>query len=273
MNIPSPLRTLGFPHRDALARAFGPLLPVPGWTPPAMDFLFVGFTNRCGSNYLAHLLATTGAFNEAGEFFNAPTVLEHAAARGLRSLQGYFDALPALVPHTGRIAAKASIDQLIMLADAGILDALGPRVHYLLMERQDRLGQAISRVIASQTGRWTTAHWSDVPDSALVFDRVAIDTEIDKVARSNAAFYAFFAANGIVPVHTTYEAVLNDAAPIMDAIGAAMTLGPLRALPQKVAIGRQAGAVNAAWRAAYLRREETGGLSLESRPYTNRTSR
>jgi trehalose 2-sulfotransferase len=251
MNIPPPLRALGFPHRDALVRAFGPLLPVPGWTPPAVDFLFLGFTNRCGSNYLAHLLATTGAFNEAGEFFNAPTVLEHATARGLRSLHEYFTSLPALVPHSGRIAAKASIDQLIMLADAGILDALGPRAHYLLMERQDRLGQAISRVIASQTGRWSTAHKSDVPDSALVYDRRAIDTELEKVARSNAAFYAFFAANGIVPVHTSYEALLAGAAPVMDAIATTMGLRPLHAWPERVGIGQQAGPVNVLWRSLH----------------------
>jgi LPS sulfotransferase NodH len=248
MNIPPPLRRLGCPHRDALARAFGPLLPVPGWVPPPLDFLFLGFTNRCGSNYIAHLLATTGAFNEAGEFFNAPTVLEHAAARGLRSLHDYFAALPDLVPHAGRIAAKASIDQLIMLADAGILDALGRRAHYLLMERQDRLGQAISRVIASQTGRWTTAHASDVPDSALLYDRAAIDTELDKVARSNAGFYAFFAANGIVPVHTTYEAVLANPSPAIDAVSTAMSLGPLQAFPARVGIARQAGPINAQWR-------------------------
>jgi len=251
MNIPLPLRTLGAPHRDVLARALGPLVPVPDWTPPPVDVLFLGFTNRCGSNYLAHLLATTGAFNEAGEYFNAPTVLEHAAAHGLRSLHQYFTALPALVPHHGRIAAKASIDQLIMLADAGILDALGVRAHYLLMERQDRLGQAISRVIASHTGRWTTAHASDVPDDALVYDRAAIDTELDKVARSNAGFYAFFAANRIVPLHTTYEAVLAEPASIMDALGTAMGLGSLRAVPEKVTIGRQAGAVNAVWRTKY----------------------
>ena len=61
-----------------------------------------------------------------------------------------------------------------MLADAGILDALRGRATYLLLERQDRVGQAISRVIAWQNGRWTTAHASDVPDSALVFDCAAI---------------------------------------------------------------------------------------------------
>jgi len=251
MDIPAQLRAIASPHRDALERAFGALRPEAGWRAPDVDFLFLCFTNRCGSNYLAHLLATTGAFNEAGEFFNAPTVLEHAVARGLGSLPAYFSVLPELVPHRGRIVAKASVDQLVMLADAGILPALGAQARYLLLERQDRLGQAISRVIASQNGRWTTAHASDVPDSALVFDRPAIEAEIAKIAHGNAGFYLFFAANGIVPLHTTYEAVLADPGPVVDAVAALMGTGTLRARPGEVRIGRQANAVNAAWRRAW----------------------
>ena len=252
MNIPPLLRGFASPHRAALTHAFGQLRPEPGWGPPDLDVLFLCFTNRCGSNYLAHLLATTGAFNEAGEFFNAPTVLEHAVPHGLRSLPAYFSALSGLVPHTGRIAAKAGIDQLVMLADAGILDALRGRATYLLLERQDRLGQAISRVIAWQNGRWTTAHASDVPDSALVFDRAAIDTELAAVAYTNAAFSLFFSVNGIVPVHITYEALLADPRPAVEAVAAAMGLPGLCPRPEKVTIHRQANAINAAWRRAYL---------------------
>lgn len=244
-------------HRVVLTQAFGPLRPEPGWEPPDLDVLLLCFTNRCGSNYLAHLLATTGAFNEAGEFFNAPTVLEHSVPRGLRSLQAYFSVLTTLVPHRGRIAAKAGIDQLLMLADAGILDALHDRVTYLLMERQDRLGQAISRVIASQNGRWTTAHASDVPDSALVFDRLAIDTELAGIAYDNEQFTEFFTANGVVPVHVTYEALLADAQSAVSAVATKMGLAGLSPRPERVPIHRQANAINAAWRRAYLGASET----------------
>jgi LPS sulfotransferase NodH len=228
------------------------LRPEPGWTPPDLDVLFLCFTNRCGSNYLAHLLATTGAFNEAGEFFNAPTVLKHAVSLGLRSLPAYFNALPGLVPHTQRFAAKASIDQLLMLADAGILDALQGRVTYLLLERRDRLAQAISREIAWQNRRWTTAHVSDVPDSALRFDRAAIDAHLAAVAGEYAAFSFFFSINDIVPVHITYEAILADPVATIGAVAETMGLPVLYPRPESLAIQRQANAVNAAWRSIYL---------------------
>jgi len=250
--IPPQLRTIASSHRIALTHALGPLRPEVGWTPPDIDVLFLCFTNRCGSNYLAQLLATTGAFNEAGEFFNAETVLEHATPRGLRSVGAYFSALPTLLSRSDRMAAKIGIDQLVMLADVGILDALGARATYLLLDRQDRLGQAISRLIAWQNGRWTTAHASNVPDSALVFDRSAIDIELGQIAGANAAFSLFFSANGIVPVHITYESLLTDPVSAVGAVGARMGLADLRTRPENVAIHRQANAINAAWRRTYL---------------------
>jgi LPS sulfotransferase NodH len=252
MNIPPPLRALESPHRAALERAFGPIRPVPGWVAPDVDVLFLCFTNRSGSNYLAHLLAGTGAFNEAGEFFNAATVLEHAAPRGLASLPAYFSLLPDLVQHPGRLAMKAAADQLVMLADAGILAALGQRAHYLLLERQDRLGQAISRVIAAQTGRWTTAH-APTALAAPRYDRAAIVAELAKIEHGNAALYLFFAANRMAPIHTTYESVLRAPQGAIDRVSEAMGLAGLRADPALVPIGRQADGVNAAWRADFER--------------------
>ncbi len=206
--------------------------------------LFLCFTNRCGSNYLAQLLASTGAFNEAGEFFNAETVLQHAAALGLRSVPAYVAALPGLVPVRRFLAAKASADQLVMLADAGVLP-LG--CQYVLLERQDRLAQAVSRVIASQNLRWTTAHAPALADEHLVYDGAAIALEMEKIANGNAALYAFFAANGLVPAHVTYEALLRDPQGVVDVIAARMGVAGLRIDPAAITIERQTGAVNVAW--------------------------
>jgi trehalose 2-sulfotransferase len=253
VNVPPLLRsTISSPHSAALTQVFGQLQPERDWAPPDVDVLFLCFTNRCGSNYLGYLLATTGAFNAAGEFFNAPTVLEHAVPRGLRSLPAYFKELSTLVGHSGRIAAKASIDQLVMLADAGILDALRGRATYLLIERRDRLGQAISRVIAAQNLRWTTAQAARVPDSALVFDRAWINREVAEIAVSNAAFSQFFSVNGIEPVRISYEALLADAKSALRALAAKMGLPELSPQPEKVPIQRQSNAINADWRRIYL---------------------
>jgi trehalose 2-sulfotransferase len=123
-----------------------------------------------------------------------------------------------------------------MLAEAGILDALRGRATYLLLKRQDQLGQAISRVIAWQTDRWSSAHASDIPESALLFDRTMIDIQLSWMANENAAFSAFFPANGIEPMHVIYEDLLADPEPTIEAVGATMGLTGLCARPEKVAI-------------------------------------
>ena len=250
MIIPPQLRAIASPHRVMIEAHFGALHPDPAYQPPPGQTLFVCFTNRCGSNYLAQLLASTGAFNEAGEFFNAETVLEHALGLGLHSLPAYVAALPSLVPPHKNFAAKAAPDQLVMLADAGILAAVGPRATYLLLERQDTLGQAISRVVATQNRQFTSAHASAVPDSALVYDRTAIDAERAKIAHANAAFYLFFSANGITPVHITYEALLRAPQTVLNDIAERLGL-TLQANSSRITIARQSGAITAAWRARY----------------------
>jgi LPS sulfotransferase NodH len=247
MLIPPALRALASPHRAALEATFGPMRPDPAAPPPPSRMLFLCFTNRCGSNYLAQLLASTGAFNEAGEFFNAATVLEHAAARALRSLPAYVATLPSLVPPHTILAAKAAPDQLVMLADAGILDAVGPRATYLLLERQDQLAQAISRVIASQNNAWSSTQTPTIPPSALLYDRAAIETELHKITHANAAFYVFFAANNITPLHTTYEAVLQNPQALASELSQRLAMPNLHINPATVQLRRQSGPVNVSW--------------------------
>ncbi len=257
MIIPPPLRDLASPHRDAIEAAFGPTRPDPDAPPGPGRVLFLCFTNRCGSNYVAQLLASTGAFNEAGEFFNAATVLEHAQARALRSLAAYVAALPSLVPPHSVLAAKAAPDQLVMLADTGILDAVAPHATYLLLERQDRLAQAISRVIASQTNAWSSHQTAAIPLSDLRYDQAAIATELDKITRANAAFYVFFAANNITPVHTTYEAVLQNPQGLASELSMRLRMPGLRIDPSGVTLRRQGGRTNEDWQARFQREGST----------------
>ncbi len=254
MIVPGVLRArIDAEHAGPIVAALGPLDGGASVAMPASALLLLCFTNRCGSNYLAALLAATGAFNEAGEFFNAETVLHHAGQLRLGSLRAYMAALPRVVgPPGGWLAAKASLDQLIMLADAGILDGFAGRVVYVLLERRDRLGQAISRCIAGQNRRWTTGHAAAVPDAALVYHRSAIEAEMARVALACYGFYGFFAANHIVPLHLAYEECVTDPAGAVAAIGDLTGQRGLLADPARVGIGRQANAVNADWRARYL---------------------
>ncbi len=216
-----------------------------------LGLLVMCFTNRCGSNYLAALLAATGAFNNAGEFFNADVVLHHARARQLDSLRGYISILPKLVENVREwLVAKASLEQIIMLTDAGILDR-HPNTRFILLERQDLLAQAISRCIAAQNDRWTADQRAEQTDGDLIYDRAAIDQTMADVAQANAGFRLFFAANGIIPIHLAYEQVVKHPRAAIESVGESLGLPSLAVNPNAVRIQRQTSTLNAAWRARY----------------------
>lgn len=249
--VPTALAGVERFHRATLDRLF----PVGGvWTPPVPElrFLFLCFTNRCGSNYLAELLAATGVLNRPEEVFNGETMAEHARAQRLPSFPAYVDFLCRRLARGGWFTAKAGLEQLLMLAETGLLDALGDRAHILFIERQDRLAQAVSLLVAIQTQQWTSRQERRVEDAALVYDRRILEEQQALITQQNFGFYRFFASNGIVPMHLAYEAVVARPAETVAEIGAWLGLPGLTVGPAAVAIRRQESPVKAAWCARYL---------------------
>ncbi|WP_419757461.1 Stf0 family sulfotransferase [Acidisoma sp.] len=250
--VPPALAGLDRHHRDPVGRLFG-LEPPRSVIDPSLKFLFVCFTNRCGSNYLARLIASTGILNVAEEVFNAPAVEEHALREGLRSLHDYVNFLGRRLTMSGWLTAKLGIEQLLMLTEAGILDAIIGRTSFLLIERQDIAAQAVSRLVAMQNSAWTSQHVPVMPDDQLIYSRAEIDKQRAIVTFDNQAFYRFFATNGLAPKHLAYEAVVRSPERHLAEIGA--WLGFERFIGDAAAIGirRQESALKQAWLERYRR--------------------
>jgi LPS sulfotransferase NodH len=248
--IPPELQTIERYHREPLARLFGPNPPACA-IDPALKFLFICFTNRCGSNYLAHLIASTGVLNVAEEAFNESTVRDHAEREGLRSLHDYVNFLGRRLNMSGWLTAKVGIEQLLLLTEAGILDAIIARTKFILIERQDQVAQAVSRLVAVQNQQWTSEQASAMPDDQLVYARDRLDRQCAAIAFHNAAFYRFFASNGIVPKHVAYEALLQSPQQHLSDIGAWLGFDQLIGDPKALRIRRQESAVKLAWAARY----------------------
>ena len=252
--VPQALAGVERYHRAAIAGMFAPDAPavVPD---PALRFVFLCFTNRCGSNYLAELLASTGALNRAEEVFNGETIAEHARAEGLGSFAAYVDFLCRRLAREGRFLSKIGLEQLLMLTETGLLDQIGDRAQFLLIERQDKLAQAISLLVAIQTQQWTSRHSRRMGDEALVYDRRILDEQQTLIAQQNFGFYRFFASNGIVPKHIAYEQLAAAPEALVAEIGAWIGRSGLVADPAALPIARQESPIKAAWRARY----EAGG--------------
>ena len=190
--------------------------------------------------------------NEAGEFFNGETIVAHSRRLQLRSLHDYFCRLPDLVPCDRWLAAKLAVEHVDLLREAGIVDAVLERSHFILLDRQDQLAHAISRCIAWQNQRWTSEHPRAIPDAALIYAREDIDEQIRQIQFERGRLYRFMADIGGQPIHFTYEAFVAQPQRYLDEIAARLGLPAMKLDRSRIRITRQSNHVNDAWRVRYL---------------------
>lgn len=218
---------------------------------PDLTYVFIVFTNRSGSTYLGDLLAATGYFNRAGEPLNGDTVVQQSRARGLDGFAAYFGAIAAERAQNGHFVLKAAIGQVAVLAGHGILGRILPRSRFIVIQRADKLGQAISWSIASATGKFSSLQ--DRPPARVPeYSRKGLTQIIASYSDAEARASEFFGLNGIVPLHLTYELITKyrslTVRLVCDFLGAdAPDYDPAR-----IRLQRQADALNDAWRARYL---------------------
>ncbi len=239
-------------HLRGLTALFGDLAVPAAAIPPHAAIVFLCYTNRCGSNFLADALHSTGRFNLADEMLSCDEVARDVRRHGHASFADFLAAHMRWRMVGGRFAVKVATMHLEVLGRAGVLDDCRDTARYVFIERADRLGQAISAEIAWQTGQWTTRTTVEVPIDRLSFSRERIARLIAGFTEDNRVFHRFFADNAIPPVHVLYERLAADPAGEVRRIGAALGLPDLAYDPARITVQRQAGALNARWRAMFL---------------------
>lgn len=211
--------------------------------------IFVCFSNRCGSNFLAAALASTGRIRPAGEAFNGPVVVERSRAAGHASFQAYVEHLAAAAAADGRTPLlKLGWMQLLFLDKWGYLDTVFPDARFVHIRRNDLLGQAVSHAIAQATRAWTSRAEAS---GEVAFDWDRIRRHVAEFAEANAYFDRFFALTGRPVARVVYEDLIADPAAWVTRLGAALGLA-LAYAPERVRLERQDDPRKAAFRAAAL---------------------
>jgi LPS sulfotransferase NodH len=174
----------------------------------ATDMIFICFTNRCGSNYLAELLASGGHFNLGGEIYNHTNVTKYCAKHEIKSMAGYLNHIILARRRNDCFISKISVSQLYFLNKLGLLDGFQSNVSYILLERGNKIAQAVSYMIARQTKQWASHQRPKTSVDPVFKPQLALNF-LEVVCRSHALFDAFFAVKGITPILTSYETLVS----------------------------------------------------------------
>lgn len=248
--------------RTPTRRRFRPFRPV--WkavkrvwqrvAPPADRGYMICATPRCGSNYLSQLLASTGVLGNPREYFNA---------RGRRR---YDDPEYPEDPHeqleqvltTGRTAngiyaVKMHHFQIAELKRVNPIRAL-PHLRFIVLERRDALGQAISWSRLLQTGR---ARATDAARQDVNYDQNHIRQSLLWLMKERANWEKALQAEKTRPLILNYEAIMNDPQLAVDRVAAFMQIGGRPKIDSAlVSVTIQRDQTTEDWRARFL--AETG---------------
>jgi len=201
---------------------------------------------------VAELLASTGDFNLAGEFFNYDTVLNHVSEHGFKTFSEYFWFLSETVSCKGKLTVKLAVTHLVVLLHSGILDQIIDRSKFVMIERNDRLMQAISLSIASQTGQWTSYMSPKIGEDRLTYAPKQISMIIESIVHQQSYFDLFFAMNGIKQHTLIYEQFVAQPELHIAALGEWLGTDIDEVDLTKIRLQRQASTISTDWRERFL---------------------
>jgi LPS sulfotransferase NodH len=250
--LPELMLSIHSPNRNEIAGQISTAPGSPPDLPPTTRFVFVCFTNRCGSAYLGDILTSTGFFVQPFETLNAGNTLPYCRENGVRSFQEYFGRIIRRDSKNDTFIVKVMPEQLVLLCETGILDHIIERSDFLFMNRVDKLAQAIYRTIVEQNNRWAWDSPIGLPDDKLTYSAERISQHMSDIMLLNLSFERFFGLNGIVPITVEYERLVNAPQRELDEITLRMGLPGLTIDAGQLRYRRQTSDINRAWRTRYL---------------------
>lgn len=225
----------------------------PAFVPPdGMRFVFICYTNRCGSNLVAELIGSDGRYPVAREDLNRKAIFPFAQSSNAHSFGDYFTKLVDARAKDGVFLVKTLPAHLSLLGTYGILDQIMDRSHFILVERCDKLAQAVSLAIALQTGAFMSHHKTKIKPEELTFSEKDVTEALRFISQSHLLFDEFFGFNGVVPEPILYEQMLGDPERHIGEAAARCGLPGLQVQPGAIRLQRQANAINQKWRELYV---------------------
>ena len=237
------------PEAEAVAAHFGGRVLWEGAAPAFAEPLTVlAFVNRSGSNLLGGYLADLPGLKGFGEALNLSSIRAWADRSGARSFPDYLR-FHAERGGPGALGVKAVRAQLAMLL-AWRMDRMFSGLRVVHIRREDALAQAVSLLIAAETGRWTHRH-RGAPGAAPAYDFGRLCRVMDDIGRANAGLALTAEAAGLPRLVVGYEALVADPLAELGRVARWAGLPPPEALPAP-RVEKQESALSEEFRRRFL---------------------
>lgn len=141
-------------------------------------------------------------------------------------------------------------------SDASAFEAVFGPVRFIHLSRADKLAEAVSYIRAEQTGLWHqrpdgSALEQIDPTAPAGYDADAIMHRMNELARFDTDWEAWFAAEKIMPLRISYEALAEDPQRILAQVLGFIGQDTRHASSIEPGVRKLADATNAAWIARY----------------------
>lgn len=221
---------------------------------PCRNFYVIASSERSGSTYLCLELWRTGALGAPWEYLNYQTEMKAMARRwGTNDVDDYMRRVVGCrTSANGTFAIKAHYHHFsYVLSHYPRLLAALPPPRFIVMQRQDRLGQAISLARAMQTNAWSSFAR---PAREPVYDAALISRCLHKIDMQVEGWAGWLAAREIAPLVVDYDALVARPEETVDLVRRFLGIrdqGDAPPLPIPM-VERQADAISDDWRSRYL---------------------
>lgn len=241
--------------------------------PPFQSYV-ICTSPRSGSTLLCRLLAATGVAGRPASLFHEPSLDDWRERFGLASdaerderqalAQIFASALERGRGGTGIFGLRLQRhsfgffrEKLAILhpdrhGDLARLEAAFGSTLFIHLTRLDKAAQAVSYVKAQQSGLWHRA--SDgtelerlSPPREPVYDAALLRSTHDTMTTADREWEAWFAEQGIAPMHLTYETLSADPSAALRRVLEALGLDPAPAANAVPDVARLADATSRDW--------------------------
>ncbi|WP_262690350.1 Stf0 sulfotransferase family protein [Kordiimonas aestuarii] len=211
-------------HVKRTCDAIANVVETPAFEGPSYDDLtklLICMTPRSGSQYLGSVLRDNGLGLAHEHFrYTGGSIEDVTRQFGLKTFEDFVrNRIEKNIAAGGVFSAKADWMQFLPVYYLGAFHHYFRSAHYVYLTRRDRLDQAISRYIATESRYFHTTYHAHKDAVELVpFSAAGIKAHLDHIMALENAWEQFFLSEGIAPLRIYYEDLASDTAGVLSSI-------------------------------------------------------